>query len=157
MDYIKIFKNAQALSVSVEYYYLEDQLMHTFLDNFHQGGKYSAQIASHQVELRREETFISQKSLSISSLQTDYLNLYSSSGYGRNSERANTIHTKSTFCGGANHSADFFSKGSERNRKKARAADELDNKRKERTPQKCFRCGFEDRLIAKCPKPPKES
>ena len=34
--------------------------MHIFLDNFHQGGKYSAQIASHQVELRREETFTDQ-------------------------------------------------------------------------------------------------
>ena len=49
--------------------------MHTFLDNFHQSGKYSAQIASHQAELRREENFTDQKSLNISSLQTDYLNL----------------------------------------------------------------------------------
>ena len=96
-------QNAQALSVSVGNNYSEDQLMHTFLDKFHQGGKYSAQIASHQVELGREETFTCQKSLSISSLQTDYLNLYSSSGYGRNSERANTVHTKSTFCGVVNH------------------------------------------------------
>ena len=31
--------------------------MHTFLDNFHQGGKYSAQIASHQAELRKEQKF----------------------------------------------------------------------------------------------------
>ena len=31
--------------------------MHTFLDNFQQGGKSSAQIASHQAELRREEQF----------------------------------------------------------------------------------------------------
>ena len=46
-SYIKIFQNAQALSVSVGNTYSEDQLMHTFLDNFHQGGKYSAQIASH--------------------------------------------------------------------------------------------------------------
>ena len=61
--------------------------MHTFLDNFHQGGKYSAQIASHQAELIREETFTDQKSLNISSLQTDYLNLDSSAGFGRNSER----------------------------------------------------------------------
>ena len=37
--------------------YSEDQLMHTFLDNFEEGGKYSAQIASHQAELRREEKF----------------------------------------------------------------------------------------------------
>ena len=65
INYIKIFKNAHALSVSVENSYSEDQLMHTFLDNFHQGGKYSAQIASHQAELRREEKFTDQKSLNI--------------------------------------------------------------------------------------------
>ena len=34
--------------------------MHTFLDNFHQGGKYSAQIAIHQAELRIEENFTDQ-------------------------------------------------------------------------------------------------
>ena len=53
IKYIKRFQNARALSVSVGNSYSEDQLMHTFLDNFHQGGKYSAQIASHQAELRR--------------------------------------------------------------------------------------------------------
>ena len=42
INYIKIFQNAHALSVSVGNSYSEDQLMHTFLDNFHQGGKYSA-------------------------------------------------------------------------------------------------------------------
>ena len=55
MNYIKIFQNAQALSVSVWNTYPEDQLMHKFLDNFHQSGKYSAQIASHQAELRIEK------------------------------------------------------------------------------------------------------
>ena len=54
MNYIKIFQNSQDLSVLVENTYPEDQIMHTFMDNFHQGGKYSAQIASHQAELRRE-------------------------------------------------------------------------------------------------------
>ena len=58
VNYIKRFPNAHALSVSVGNSYSEDQLMHTFMDNFHQGGKYSAQIASHQAELRREKTFI---------------------------------------------------------------------------------------------------
>ena len=91
MKYINRFQNAQALSVSVRNTYSEDQLMHTFLDNFHQGGKYSAQIASHQAELRREETFTDQNSLSISSLQTDYLNIDSSSGCVRNSDRANLV------------------------------------------------------------------
>ena len=57
MNYIEIFQNTQALSVFVGNYYSEDQPMHTFLDNFHQGGKYSAQITSHQAELSREEKF----------------------------------------------------------------------------------------------------
>ena len=74
-----------ALSVSVGNRYSEDQLMHTFLDNCHQGGKYSSHIDSHQAELRREEKITDQKSLNISSLQTDYLNLDTSSGFGRNS------------------------------------------------------------------------
>ena len=64
---IKRFQNAHVLSVSVGNSYYEDQLMHIFLDNFHQGGKYSAQIASHKAELRREERFTDQKSLNISS------------------------------------------------------------------------------------------
>ena len=55
MNYIGRFQNARVLSVSVGKSYSEDQLMHTFLDNFHQGGKYSAQIANHQAELRREK------------------------------------------------------------------------------------------------------
>ena len=42
INYIKRSHNEQALSVSVGNSYSEDQLMHTFLDNFHQGGKYSA-------------------------------------------------------------------------------------------------------------------
>ena len=85
MNYVKIFQNAHVLSISVGNSYSEDQLMHTFLDNFHQGGNYSAQIASHQAEVRREEKITDKKSLNISSLQTDYLNLDSSSGFGRNS------------------------------------------------------------------------
>ena len=91
--------------------------MYTFLENFHQGGKYSTQIASHHTELRREETFTDKKSLNISSLHTDYLNIDSSSGFGRNSERANTVQTKCNFCGGTNHSSGNFSKGLDRKRK----------------------------------------
>ena len=68
INYIKRFQNVHALSVSVVNSYSEDQIMHTFLDNFHQSGKYSAQIASHQAEMRREEKFTDQKSLNISSL-----------------------------------------------------------------------------------------
>ena len=111
INYIKRFQNAHALSVSLGNSYSEDQLMHTFLENFHQGGKYSAQIASHQAELRREGNFTDQKSLKISSLQTDYLNLDISSGSGRNSEIAHAVQTKCTFCGGKNHSAENASNG----------------------------------------------
>ena len=50
INYIKRFQNSHALSVLVENRYSEDQLMHTFLDNFRQGEKNSAQIASHQTE-----------------------------------------------------------------------------------------------------------
>ena len=48
INYIKRFQNAQALSFSVGNRYSKDQIMHTFLDNFHQSGNYSAQLASHQ-------------------------------------------------------------------------------------------------------------
>ena len=80
--------------------------MHTFLDNFEEGGNYSAQLARHQAELRREEKFPDQKSLNISSLQTDYLNLDISSGFDRGSERAHAVQTECTFFGGGNHSAE---------------------------------------------------
>ena len=83
--------------------------MHTFLDNFHQSGKYSAQLASHQAELRREEKFPDQKCLNISYLQTNYLNLdSSSSGSSRHNERAHSVKEKCTFCGGNNHSTEIF-------------------------------------------------
>ena len=140
------------ISVSVGNSYSEDQLMHTFLDNFHQGGKYSAQVASHQAELRREERFIDQKSLNISSLQTDYLNLDSSSGYGRDSERAHSVQTECTFCGDVNHSAEQCFKTIRKEKEKARAVDVSSNKQMERTPRKCFRCVSEDYMIAKFPK-----
>ena len=48
--------------------------------------------------------------MNISSLQTDYLNLDSSSDFGINSKTANTVQKKCTFGGGTNHSADFFQK-----------------------------------------------
>ena len=113
-------------------------MMHTFLDNFHQGEKYSAQIASHQEELRREETFIDQESLSISPLQTDYLNLDSSSGFGRNIIRANTVQTKYTFFGGVNHSAEKFFKKIRQEKEKARVAGGFDNRQTERKPWNCL-------------------
>ena len=55
INYIKIFHNDNALAISVRNSYTEDQLVHTFLEILQQGGRYSAQIASHQAELKREE------------------------------------------------------------------------------------------------------
>ena len=105
MNYINIFQYSQALSVSVGNSYYDYQLMNIFSDNFHQGGIYNAQIASHQAELRREGNFNDKRYLSITSLHTDQLNLDSSSGSGINNERANLVQKKCTFCGDANHSA----------------------------------------------------
>ena len=65
INYIKIFKNARDLSISVGNSNTEDQGTHTFLENLHNGGNYSAHIASHQQEFRRAEKFIDQKSVSI--------------------------------------------------------------------------------------------
>ena len=129
--------------------------MHTFLDNFHQGGKYLAQIASHQAELLREEKFTDQKSLNISSLQTDYLHLDRRSGSSRHSERENYVQAKCTFCEGNNNSAEKCFKRIKKEKEKARVVDVSTNRNTERTPRKCFRCGSEDHMIAKCPKPPK--
>ena len=38
---------------------------------------------------------------------------------------------------------------------KSRAVGVSSNTSSERTPRKCYRCGYEDHMIAKCPKPPK--
>ena len=80
--------------------------MHVFLANFHQGVKTTAQIASHQAQLRRKGKFTGQNYLSITSLHTEYLNLDSISGSGRNNQRANIVQTKCTFCEDSNHSAE---------------------------------------------------
>ena len=40
IKYIKRFQGSKALEISVGNNYSEEQLMHTFLDNFQQGGKY---------------------------------------------------------------------------------------------------------------------
>ena len=132
MIYIKIFQNSHDLSISVGNDYSEDKLMHTFMDNFHQGGKCSDQIAIQQAELRREEKFTDQKSLNISSLQTDYLNFDSSSCFGRNSDKANTVKKKCTFCGGTNHSAETYFKRIKQVKEKASAAGASDSRRTER-------------------------
>ena len=122
MNYIKIFQNSQALSFSVVKNYSEYQLMHILLDDFHQGGKYSAQIASHLEQLRREGNFTDKKYLSISYLQTNYLNLDSSSGSGKKIEISNIVDTKCTFFRGANNSAENKFKSIRKDKEKARTA-----------------------------------
>ena len=107
--------------------------------------------------MRREEKFTDQKPLNISSLQTDYLNIDISSGSSRNSERSNYVQTKCTFCGGNNHSAEFVFKGIRKEKEKARAVDISFNRHMECPPRKCFRCGSEDHMIAKFPKPTKDN
>ena len=72
MKYIKIFQNAQALSVSVGNNSSQDLIMHLFLDNFHQGGKCSAQIASYQEKLSRKGKF-TEKIIFISLILIDRL------------------------------------------------------------------------------------
>ena len=123
INYIKRFQNAKAFSVLVGNSYSEDQIMHTFLDNFHQSGKYSAQLASHQAELRREEKYPDQKCLNISSLQTYYLNLDNIlSGSSRHSEKENSAKAKCTYCGLNNHSVEKCVKNIRREKEKARSA-----------------------------------
>ena len=132
--------------------------MHTFLNNFHQSGKYSAQLASHQAEWRREEKYPDQKCLNISSLQTEYLNLDSIlSGSSKHNEKANSAKAKCTYCGLFNHSVEKCFKKIKKEKEKARSAGTLSNKNSDRPTRKCFRCGSEDHLIPKCSKPPKDN
>ena len=95
--------------------------------------------------------------MNVSSLQTDYLNLDSSSGSSRNSERAHAVQTKCTFCGDNNHSAEKCFKSTRTEKEKARAVNVSSNRHTELPPRKCLRCGSEDHMIAKCPKPPKDN
>ena len=98
MNYINRFQNLWALSISVRNIYYEYQLMHIFLDNFRQGGKYTAKIESYQGYLKQRKNLLTNKKyLSITYLQNDYLNLDINSGSSRNNERENFAHTKCTF------------------------------------------------------------
>ena len=103
--------------------------MHTFQDNFHKSGKYSAQLASHQAELRREEKYPDQKCLNISSLQTEYLNIESSqSGSSKHNEKANSAKAKCTYFGLTNHSVGRCFKKIRKEKKKARSDGASSNK-----------------------------
>ena len=98
-----------------------------------------------------------QKCLNISSLQTEYLNLDSSqSSQGKHNEKANSAKAKCTYCGLTNPSVEKCIKNIRKEKGKARSAGASTNKNSDPPPRKCFRCGSEDHLIAKCPKPPKD-
>ena len=88
-------------------------------------------------------------------MHTDYLNLDSSSSFGRNSDKAHAVQKKFTFCGGNNHSAEKCFKRMRKEKEKSRAVYASNNIQTEHMPRKCLICGSEDHLIAKFPKPPK--
>ena len=81
----------------------------------------------------------------------------SSSGFGRNSEREHAVQTKCTFCGGTNHSSEKCFKRIRKEKEISRAVDVSSNRHMERTPRKFFRCGSEDHMIPKYPKPPTDN
>ena len=102
--------------------------------------------------MRREKKFTDKKSLNISSLQTDYRNLDTSSVFDRDSEISHDVQTECTFCGGVNHSVEKCFKRIRKEKEKSRALDVSSYRQMERMPQKLFRCGYEYHMIAKCPK-----
>ena len=94
--------------------------------------------------------------MNISSLQTNYLNLDISSGFYRDIEGEHDVQTECTFCGGINNYAEQCFKRIRKEKEKARAVDVSFNRQVEHTPRKCFRCGSEDHMIAKCPNSQKD-
>ena len=95
--------------------------------------------------------------MNISSLQTEYLNLDSSQlGSSKTNEKANSAKAKCTYCGLYNHSVEKCLKKIRKEKEKARSAGASSNKNSDCPARKCFRCGSEDHLIAKFPKPPKD-
>ena len=130
--------------------------MHMFLDNFHQDVKYTTHIASHQTYLRREEKFTDQKYLSISYLQTHYLNLDNISESGRNNEIENIVEETFTFCRGTIHPIEKCLKKIRKYKGKYCVDGDSDRQRTECPIHKLFICGSIDNIITKCPKPPKD-
>ena len=91
-------------------------------------------------------------------MHTDYLNLDSSvSGSSRHNERAHSVQIKCTFFRLNNHSAEKCFKKIRQENEKSRAVNVSSNRNLERPPRKCFRCGSEYQIIAKCRNPPKDN
>ena len=72
-------------------------------------------------------------------------------------KKANSTKAKCTYCGLSNHSVEKCLKKIRKENEKARSTGTLSNKNSDLPARKCFRCVSEDHLIAKCPKPPKDS
>ena len=102
--------------------------------------------------MTREEKFTDQKSLNISSLQTDDLNIDTISGFDRDSERAHNVQTEWKFCGDINNSTEQCIKRIRKETEKACAVDVSSYRQMELPPPKCFRCRSENHMISKCPK-----
>ena len=66
-----------------------------------------------------------------------------------------TFQKKCTFFGLNNHSTEKCFKRIRQEKEKACAVGVSSNINSERPPRKCYRCGSEDHMIEKCPKPPK--
>ena len=62
-----------------------------------------------------------------------------------------------SFCEGTNYFSEKYFKRIRKDKEKFRTSGDQDKQRTERTPHKCFRCGYEYYLISKCPKPSKDN
>ena len=96
--------------------------------------------------------------MNISSLQTDYLNFDNSpSGSSIHNDKSKSGQTKCKYCRPNNHSVTKCFKKIRKKKEKARSDGTSSNKNSDRPARICFICGSEDHMIAKCPKPPKDS
>ena len=90
--------------------------MHTFMNRFHQGGKYSSQISSHQAELRRREKLLI-KNVYLFHPYRMTIYILTEFQVVVKIARKNIVQKKCAVLGGANHYAEKYFKGSEREKK----------------------------------------
>ena len=77
-----------------------------FIGNFSQRWDIYCTNRKPPVRVNKRRKVYRPKQLSITSLQTYYLNIESSSRSDRNNKRENIVQTKLNFCGGTNNSAE---------------------------------------------------
>ena len=90
--------------------------------------------------------------LSLSLSKPELPSIFRKSVFDRDIERAHDVQTEWTFCGDVNQSAEQCFKKVRKEKEKSCAVDVSSYRQMERTHRKCFRCGYEDHMIAKCPK-----